>query len=598
MTIDEAKEEIKRRINLREFAISHGIKHHSGSLFHSPFRTDKTPSFGITDKSGIWIWKDFSEQGSEPSSGDIISYVEKLKNCSFIEAVKYLAAYCGIEVTTGAPRLDQQRTGNGNRLKLKPEYKAIETGSKLFTDYRDKLLSSGATKQEADKLALIEVKHGILSDIVSYCAASDYSERLKEYLEGERFITTDTAGKFFLFEIRDITGLKTLLRDKYDNDTLKLSGVLNENGYWNIERGRVYIPYTDQGKYTYLKGRYIPQSDRHGNASIISQFEELTVTYAKMHRVTMDQAINSIRTGVYKTGTGTTDIKPVLSQIRALAAQTATAMDKETLDQLKENKRKLKSTLPVFVFAGEFIKRAAEALKKYEGIIVIDIDHITGDIQELKREISNDPYTYAVFISPSGDGLKTLVKLPLIGDTIDGVIYHHGTAFDALKQYYNFRYSVEIDKRCRDLARCCFGSYDPEIYVNEGSRLFDVFVPKYKQIGNSRAGLKLFNLDALNEAEGGEVYLTAGEFDTIILSQIGFHSVSLFKDDEPLPPEALNILKRFTVRILIDNDQSGNRRAAQVMGTLTRAGIIAERLELPEGMDVTDFIKQLLKGKQ
>ena len=154
------------------------------------------------------------------------------------------------------------------------------------------------------------------------------------------------------------------------------------------------------------------------------------------------------------------------------------------------------------------------------------------------------------------------------------------------------------DRQCRDLVRCCYGSYDPEIYVNERARLFDTFVPKYKQIGNSRAGLKLFNLDALNEAEGEKVYLTAGEFDSILLSQTGFHSASLFKDDEPLPPEVLDKLKRFTVRILIDNDQSGNRRAAQIMEVLTRAGITAERLELPGEMDATDFIKQILKDKK
>ena len=181
MTIDEAKEEIKRRINLREFAISHGIKHSSGELFHSPFRSDKNPSFGIKQISGIWIWKDFSKQVTEPSSGDIISYVEKLKNCSFIEAVKYLASYCGIEVTTGGTRPNQQRPASGNRLKLKAEYKAIETGSKLFTDYRDDLLSKGATKQEADKRALIEVKHQIINDIVSYLSLIHISEPTRPY---------------------------------------------------------------------------------------------------------------------------------------------------------------------------------------------------------------------------------------------------------------------------------------------------------------------------------------------------------------------------------------------------------------------------------
>lgn len=604
MTIDEAKEEIKRRVNLREFAISHGIKHYSGSLFHSPFRSDKSPSFGIHQgPAGEWYFKDFSTQAPEPRAGDIITYVEKLNNCGFIEAVKFLANYCGITLTETA-RNEGPATVPAARgtLKLKPraaEYTPIETGSRLFIEYRDQFINKGATRQEADRLALIEVKDAVYSDIVEYCAATDYTDALKDYLTRGRAISLATAEKFLLFETRDIRGLQRVLTEKYQTDDLILSGVLGERGeYWNIERGRVYIPYNEGGKYTYLKGRYIPQTDRNGAAAIISQWDHLKRP-DKVRPVTVKTVINSIRTGIYTTAAGEIDIRPGIKEIQALADKRAAAQTKEekkSLDtQLKETKA---ARLPAFCFAGLFDYRSNESIKTYEGIYTVDIDHITEDIQAVKDQISNDPFTFAAFISPSGQGLKVLVKIPLMGDNKPGVIYHHGQAFEALRTYYALSYGIEIDKQCKDLARLCYGCYDPEIYVNEGARLFEGFIPKYKQIGSGRAGLKLYNFDALAQTEGKEIYLTAGEFDTILLSQIGFTAFSLFKDEEPIPPEALDRLKGFTVNIMIDNDPAGNKRAAEVMETLTKAGITARRYELPPGMDVTDYIKSVMKGKQ
>ena len=77
----------------------------------------------------------------------------------------------------------------------------------------------------------------------------------------------------------------------------------------------------------------------------------------------------------------------------------------------KEDRNALKQTLPYVTFSGTFSTRANSYLKKSSGLACLDFDAV-GDIDELKDKINNDKYTFSSFVSPSGDGLKVLVKIP------------------------------------------------------------------------------------------------------------------------------------------------------------------------------------------
>ena len=79
-----------------------------------------------------------------------------------------------------------------------------------------------------------------------------------------------------------------------------------------------------------------------------------------------------------------------------------------------------------------------------------------------KQELSKDKYTYSVFISPSGDGLKLIVKVPAEAD-------NHKYYFKSLEQKYN---SIYFDKTSKNISRVCYESYDPLIYVNENSAVW------------------------------------------------------------------------------------------------------------------------------
>jgi DNA primase len=57
-----------------------------------PFHEEKTPSFNVTPARGLWYCF------SEAEGGDVIKFIQKIDNLSFVEAVERLAARAGIEL--------------------------------------------------------------------------------------------------------------------------------------------------------------------------------------------------------------------------------------------------------------------------------------------------------------------------------------------------------------------------------------------------------------------------------------------------------------------------------------------------------------------
>lgn len=64
----------------------------------SPFTNEKNPSFTVNDD------KQFYHCFSSGEHGDVISFLEKTENLSFLEAVERLAAEAGMEMPKRDPR--------------------------------------------------------------------------------------------------------------------------------------------------------------------------------------------------------------------------------------------------------------------------------------------------------------------------------------------------------------------------------------------------------------------------------------------------------------------------------------------------------------
>ena len=136
---------------------------------------------------------------------------------------------------------------------------------------------------------------------------------------------------------------------------------------------------------------------------------------------------------------------------------------KDLIDIIRNNKDKtarneLKKDLPAICFSGTFSKRSDDAIIDHSGLICLDLDgyNSKNELFSDKKKISEDKYVMSVFVSPSGNGLKVLVKIPKD-------IENHKRYFDALGDHFN---SPKFDISTKNISRVCYESYDPDIYVN------------------------------------------------------------------------------------------------------------------------------------
>jgi hypothetical protein len=119
---------------------------------------------------------------------------------------------------------------------------------------------------------------------------------------------------------------------------------------------------------------------------------------------------------------------------------------------------KAKLNLPAVTLSGTFSKRNGESIIKHSGLIQVDIDDVQ-DYEEAYFNICHNEFTYLCFKSPGGKGIKVIVKILADPTT-------HVAQFNSIKKYYQINLNIEIDKSCKDIARCMLLSYDPEIYCN------------------------------------------------------------------------------------------------------------------------------------
>ncbi len=139
--------------------------------------------------------------------------------------------------------------------------------------------------------------------------------------------------------------------------------------------------------------------------------------------------------------------------------------NKELYDKLK---RKLPAFTPSGVFEGG---RKIEYLKMYSGFVHLDFDKLSPeDMMVAQGKCKSDPYTFGVFVSPSGNGFKVLIE-------VNSLVDDHSTAYRLVSDYYQELTSIQPDPSCKDVTRLCFVSYDPDAYYSITSNKFEVVQP-------------------------------------------------------------------------------------------------------------------------
>jgi hypothetical protein len=132
-------------------------------------------------------------------------------------------------------------------------------------------------------------------------------------------------------------------------------------------------------------------------------------------------------------------------------------------------KKKLDAFTPSAIFKD---KRLSSSLDMYSGFVHLDFDKLSQkQLDKAFKSISEIPYTFLCFISPSGNGLKVFVE-------VNSRAEHHERAFLQVQQYYEDLVGLKADHSCKDITRLCFMSYHPELYKNIRNEKFIVQLPE------------------------------------------------------------------------------------------------------------------------
>ena len=132
----------------------------------------------------------------------------------------------------------------------------------------------------------------------------------------------------------------------------------------------------------------------------------------------------------------------------------------------KDAVKKLKEGLPGVCPSGTFSRRENAALIEHSGFLVADIDSFPNAeaLGQVRSRLIEDPHVQALFVSPTGVGIKVLIRIQPNGTA-------HRRSFLAVQKHFRERYNTEIDRQCCDESRLCFVSCDPEAYVREHEAL-------------------------------------------------------------------------------------------------------------------------------
>jgi len=173
----------------------------------------------------------------------------------------------------------------------------------------------------------------------------------------------------------------------------------------------------------------------------VTIFKNIRETYTPFHRDVMF-VLDRIRIGKNK---------ELISSIRKESDKTA--------------RNELKKNLPAICFSGTFSKRSDDAIIEHSGLICLDFDgYESADLmQQEKTRLTQDKYVMSVFISPSGNGLKVIVKIPPTPED-------HKRYFDALGEHFG---SDQFDISTKNVSRVCYESYDKDIYINMDAEVWD-----------------------------------------------------------------------------------------------------------------------------
>ncbi len=204
---------------------------------------DRTPSVSISEERGsfrCWVCDDIR--------GDVISLVQKYKNCSFVEALNYLRETFPFLAPVDRAYSVGKNTASKNQV---PEQEPLELyATEPMPMPESAPVEELVSEDERKKIILNFLK--MLSPVDGTQAAA--------WLMGRR-IFKPVWDKMLLRTIKDYGQLNNALKDTYSMDVLQYVGLFNEKGNLKFYKHPLIFPYLDtQRRAFYFQSRALDSS--------------------------------------------------------------------------------------------------------------------------------------------------------------------------------------------------------------------------------------------------------------------------------------------------------------------------------------------------
>jgi DNA primase len=324
---DEDIAAVRDRARIEEVVGSYVTLRSSGGTMKGlcPFHDEKTPSFQVTPSRGYWYCFGACAEG-----GDVIDFMRKIDNLSFVEAVERLADRVGIQLR--------------------------------YTDDAGPRTEPGARTRLAEALRLA-------AEFFAEHLSSPDAVVARQFLS-ERGFDRDTAERFQVgFSPRDGRALIQHLRGRGFSDVELVSAGLARESGWDFFQGRAMWPIRDSGRQVLGFGARRLLEDDRMPAKYINTPE--TLLYKKSHAL---YGLELARTAISKKSQavvveGYTDVMAAhLSGVDTAVASCGTAFGDDharLLRRLMGNHDAFHGEV-IFTFDGDEAGQAA-ALKVFAG---------------------------------------------------------------------------------------------------------------------------------------------------------------------------------------------------------------------------------------
>ena len=126
-------------------------------------------------------------------------------------------------------------------------------------------------------------------------------------------------------------------------------------------------------------------------------------------------------------------------------------------------KSDLKKELPAIMFGGTFLEDRFTP-SKVSRLLCIDFDRVQN-LERIIKRLKFSSFVYMFFVSPSGDGLKVIVR------TNAKTAEEYKVEINKLFDFYN-RIGLYADTQKQSINDLCFYSYDPNAYLNTSATIW------------------------------------------------------------------------------------------------------------------------------